>query len=1130
MKTGYRVVCIVLVAAAALIGCNVPFQVDTDARDAPDAPDGGSITVTFGGLRAQSLLTPDIDMSVASLTISGSGPFNESFSDTIAVGDSSYTRGSLVAGDWTLTVNALNSSSEVVAGGSVTLAVQAGATAQGTIDVRPLSGDGTVDVSISWPDLTVENATVNGTVVAGDGTETPISFNVSGNTATYNGTLAAGYYDLFIDLSGTNNRSWTHYVAVRVIEGQTTSGSLALQLNQETGNLELVVTADLLNPVDISMAGLPAQMYYGDSAVIDLVLTPQDTGNYSYSWILNGSPISGESSASLTLSANQLSVGTNVIAVRVGTSSTTSAKTLAIEYVDALPAPTVSVPADTTEARPTWTWGGVSGAQGYRYGYTDGTWITETATVTSFTPDSDLTEGSYTLFVQAQDDRGTWSASGQADTNVVGNTAPAVAADPGDQSWEQDADAPVLDLAAIFEDQDTTDANLTFNVSGGSNITYTLSGSEATFAYNASFTGSETITLSATDDDPVNPKTTDLALTFTVQAINGPPTIDALSDLELLVDAGAQTISLTGLDDGDSDKSQSLTVTASSSNTTLIPTPTVTYSSGDTGSLAFTPAAGETGSSTITVTVTDSGGTLADASSSVSFVVDVVAMQFTEVQGPIFSDTTWSLANSPYLIAGPASVSVETGATLTIEAGVEVYVNPGLSLLVKGTLSAIGTDTSRIRFIPANQLEPWVGIKFAEGSIDASYDAQTDAYLSGSTLQYVDVDGGGNGAAQSTGAVELSSAFPFFASLAIRNSAASGIAINTDDAGGIARAEGVTIENSAYDGLYFNSAGPTYASINYSGMDISGSGESGIQVNRAEDVTFRNSVVRGGNSGALKWLDNELSVATTVLDNVTVEDSPGNSFALFSRISDSTFSSNAGYLEFQKVEDFGGAAVVENTVFQSNTGGIEFYEDNSFPQDGISFSSVDFANNDGTIYISTFPNQVSSIEDSAFDSNVVQRLNNFVGGGIHIRGVGTIRRTLFRDNTIKAGTQTDFVITLERVEKTFTNNTLVGNDIEDGQPASSRAIVGLDTFVDDNTDYSNNHFVFEKRANLFMFENLSSNTQPNWDLSNNYWVETDPTTISTYVYGSLYDSSRSDVNINPPLTSAPTDAPAPTQP
>lgn len=51
-----------------------------------------------------------------------------------------------------------------------------------------------------------------------------------------------------------------------------------------------------------------------------------------------------------------------------------------------------------------------------------------------------------------------------------------------------------------------------------------------------------------------------------------------------------------------------LRVTATSDNTSLIPDPTVTYSSPDgTGSLTFTPAADQTGSATITVTVEDGG-------------------------------------------------------------------------------------------------------------------------------------------------------------------------------------------------------------------------------------------------------------------------------------------------------------------------------------------------------------------------------------------------------------------------------------------------------------------------------------------------------------------------------------------
>jgi len=66
----------------------------------------------------------------------------------------------------------------------------------------------------------------------------------------------------------------------------------------------------------------------------------------------------------------------------------------------------------TNDSTPTWDWNDVAGATKYRYGYAEGTWITESATVSDFTPSSDLSEGSYTLYVQAGDDAGNWSTSG----------------------------------------------------------------------------------------------------------------------------------------------------------------------------------------------------------------------------------------------------------------------------------------------------------------------------------------------------------------------------------------------------------------------------------------------------------------------------------------------------------------------------------------------------------------------------------------------------------------------------------------------------------------------------------------------------------------------------------------------
>ena len=89
--------------------------------------------------------------------------------------------------------------------------------------------------------------------------------------------------------------------------------------------------------------------------------------------------------------------------------------------------------------------------------------------------------------------------------------------------------------------------------------------------------------------------------------LNDLPSFDALAEVALLIDAAEQTIALSGIAPGDGTP-RPLLVTASSSNPALIPNPTVSYSSpSTTGSLTFTPVAGQTGTATVSVTITDSG-------------------------------------------------------------------------------------------------------------------------------------------------------------------------------------------------------------------------------------------------------------------------------------------------------------------------------------------------------------------------------------------------------------------------------------------------------------------------------------------------------------------------------------------
>jgi hypothetical protein len=193
----------------------------------------------------------------------------------------------------------------------------------------------------------------------------------------------------------------------------------------------------------------------------------------------------------------------------------------------------------------------------------------------------------------------------------------------------------VLSNVTISEDAGAQSVNLTGISTGASNelqtLTITATSSNPglvpnpTVAYTSpdatgglSFTpsansnGSATITVTVNDGQPLN-NTFSRTFTVTVNAVNDAPTLNALANVTLDEDAGAQTLGLSGIGTGAPNETQTLTVTAISSNPGLIPNPTVSYSSPSaTGSLNYTPVANASGAATITVTINDGQGGTSD--------------------------------------------------------------------------------------------------------------------------------------------------------------------------------------------------------------------------------------------------------------------------------------------------------------------------------------------------------------------------------------------------------------------------------------------------------------------------------------------------------------------------------------
>lgn len=150
--------------------------------------------------------------------------------------------------------------------------------------------------------------------------------------------------------------------------------------------------------------------------------------------------------------------------------------------------------------------------------------------------------------------------------------------------------------------------------------------------------------------------------------LNTPPTLNAISNPSpICQNSGLQTVNFSGVGTGSAGETQTLTVTASSSNTGLIPNPTVTYTSpSTTGTLSYTPVAGQYGTSVITVTVND--GASNNNTYQQTFTVTVTQQPTVSNAGSdqnICVSTATLAANAPAVGTGTWSVFATNNPAIT---------------------------------------------------------------------------------------------------------------------------------------------------------------------------------------------------------------------------------------------------------------------------------------------------------------------------------------------------------------------------------------------------------------------------------------------------------------------------------
>ena len=229
--------------------------------------------------------------------------------------------------------------------------------------------------------------------------------------------------------------------------------------------------------------------------------------------------------------------------------------------------------------------------------------------------------GTATITVTVSDGSATASDTFVLTVNAV-NDAPTISNIADQSTPENTAKA---NIAFTVGDTETAAGSLT--VSGSSsnttlvpnaNITFGGSGASRTVTVTpaANQNGTTTITVTVSDGAATASDT----FVLTVTSVNSAPTISNIADQSTNEDTPKTGIAFTV---GDIETAAgSLTVSGSSSNTTLVPNANITFGgSGASRTVSVAPAANQSGTATITVTVSDGSATASD-----TFVLTVAAV------------------------------------------------------------------------------------------------------------------------------------------------------------------------------------------------------------------------------------------------------------------------------------------------------------------------------------------------------------------------------------------------------------------------------------------------------------------------------------------------------------------------
>ncbi len=250
--------------------------------------ESGSIRVSAENAVSRTI-APDISMDVARYEIDGRGPGEAQFNGHFLPGET-FLAESLLFGTWTVELTALNEANDVIGRGSSDCEVRSNETTVLIVEVLPIEGTGTLDLSFAWNPSLIDMPELRASLipVSGETIDLDVVLDAPQGNATYRSDFASGYYTLILQLLDNGALTTGLVEVVRVVDSQVSSADIVFEnINMPGGSIDINVDLALADPIQLTLENQPTFMLSGDTVVYE-----PEVSNYAdnliFTWYVDG--------------------------------------------------------------------------------------------------------------------------------------------------------------------------------------------------------------------------------------------------------------------------------------------------------------------------------------------------------------------------------------------------------------------------------------------------------------------------------------------------------------------------------------------------------------------------------------------------------------------------------------------------------------------------------------------------------------------------------------------------------------------------------------------------------------------------------------------------------------------------